>query len=193
MPPDIIDLTASGTDLRLPRDTAGGPSISTLDSFVSSASADDLRYVLARVLRKSETARKVARMKIGICRETRRMSHSANSTGKVEREKQKGQGDRWKVCVRCGEYYGPNDETDLCKKKYHPGMFFLCTYMRVSRRPGHTANVLPGVLEPDYQSDYWADWDEDCHGYIELQKDEHHGGFMYTCCKKAGDEEGCRL
>lgn len=46
-------------------------------------------------------------------------------------------------------------------------------------------------MEPDYQSDFWADWDEGCHGYIHEQADEYPGGFTYDCCGEPGDSTGC--
>lgn len=52
-----------------------------------------------------------------------------------------------------------------------------------------------GELEPDYESDFWADHDEDCHGTIDSDwcRKEYPDGFIWTCCEKTGTEEGCKL
>ncbi|CAD0112816.1 unnamed protein product, partial [Aureobasidium uvarum] len=47
-------------------------------------------------------------------------------------------------------------------------------------------------LEIDWDGDFWADHDEDCHGTIDLDlADESPEGFEWTCCKGDGDAEGC--
>ena len=51
-----------------------------------------------------------------------------------------------------------------------------------------------GNLEVDYQSDYWADHDEDCHGPTDTDwmRKEFPGGFRWDCCDEPGDgEKGC--
>ncbi|KAK0624199.1 hypothetical protein B0T14DRAFT_426372 [Immersiella caudata] len=52
-----------------------------------------------------------------------------------------------------------------------------------------------GEMEPDYDSDFWADHDERCHGTIDSDfcRSEYPEGFIWTCCEKGGDEEGCRM
>lgn len=47
--------------------------------------------------------------------------------------------------------------------------------------------------EMDDEGDCWVDWDENCHGRIEDQKDEYPEGFLYSCCGRTGDLEGCRI
>lgn len=51
-----------------------------------------------------------------------------------------------------------------------------------------------GDLEPDYEGDFWADHDEDCHGEIDSDdmRKEFPEGFRWDCCNKLGDEPGCR-
>jgi hypothetical protein len=53
---------------------------------------------------------------------------------------------------------------------------------------------LEGVLDVDWDSDVWADHDENCHGPIDTQENQHNHpeGFIWTCCDKFGDEPGCR-
>ncbi|OPB44872.1 hypothetical protein A0O28_0090100 [Trichoderma guizhouense] len=51
-----------------------------------------------------------------------------------------------------------------------------------------------GELEPDYDGDFWADHDENCHGTIDTDemRDEFPEGFIWSCCDKGGDDIGCR-
>lgn len=51
------------------------------------------------------------------------------------------------------------------------------------------------MLEPDWDSDIWADNDEDCHGPVDTPENQHDHpeGFIWTCCDKLGDEPGCRI
>jgi hypothetical protein len=46
----------------------------------------------------------------------------------------------------------------------------------------------------DYESDFWADHDVRCHGPYEAFKDDpnYAEGFMWECCDKSGDDEGCK-
>lgn len=51
-------------------------------------------------------------------------------------------------------------------------------------------------MEPDYEGDFWADHDENCHGTIDSDwaRKEYPQGFIWTCCDELGDEdedEGC--
>ncbi|KAF4625133.1 hypothetical protein G7Y89_g13036 [Cudoniella acicularis] len=52
----------------------------------------------------------------------------------------------------------------------------------------------PGEKEVDYEGDFWADHDEDCHDLIrDLEDDPDFAkGFMWTCCEKNGDDPGCK-
>lgn len=51
--------------------------------------------------------------------------------------------------------------------------------------------MVIGQVEPDFDGDFWADHDEDCHGRISDLEDEFPEGFKYRCCGKAGDSRGC--
>jgi hypothetical protein len=46
----------------------------------------------------------------------------------------------------------------------------------------------------DYESDFWADHDENCHGPYEAFEDDpdYAEGFIWDCCDKPGDNEGCK-
>lgn len=48
-------------------------------------------------------------------------------------------------------------------------------------------------MEIDWDGDFWADHDEDCHGRIEDQKDEFPEGFNWSCCGSSGEEPGCAV
>ena len=49
-------------------------------------------------------------------------------------------------------------------------------------------------LEVDYAADVWADHDENCHGTIDTDemREVNPEGFVWDCCDKPGDEEGCQ-
>ena len=50
-----------------------------------------------------------------------------------------------------------------------------------------------GDLEVDYDGDFWADHDEDCHGTIDTNTNrrEHPEGFKWSCCGEPGGSQGC--
>ena len=67
----------------------------------------------------------------------------------------------------------------------------------VSRDYRLTDNMRPlttcikGEREADYESDFWADHDENCHGRINELEDEYPQGFVWTCCDEIGTADGC--
>ncbi|KUJ12173.1 uncharacterized protein LY89DRAFT_722537 [Mollisia scopiformis] len=52
----------------------------------------------------------------------------------------------------------------------------------------------PGSKEVDYEADIWADHDPRCHGnYSDFKDDAGMAeGFIWDCCDKDGDDEGCK-
>ena len=50
-----------------------------------------------------------------------------------------------------------------------------------------------GEKEPDYDSEFWCDHDEDCHGHIDDLADEptYEDGFVWSCCEKIGSGRPC--
>jgi hypothetical protein len=46
----------------------------------------------------------------------------------------------------------------------------------------------------DWDGDFWADHDEDCHGTIddEASRIEYPEGFKWDCCEELGDQKGCK-
>ncbi|KAK4082343.1 uncharacterized protein Triagg1_2155 [Trichoderma aggressivum f. europaeum] len=73
------------------------------------------------------------------------------------------------ICVQCNSTFDPSDTAKNCF--YHNG-----------------------ELEANYDDDFWADHDEDCHGTIDTDemREEFPEGFIWNCCDKSGDELGCR-
>lgn len=51
-----------------------------------------------------------------------------------------------------------------------------------------------GRKELDYDGDFWADHDDDCHGNPEdfIDAEDYAEGFIYSCCQKLGDAPGCQ-
>lgn len=49
-------------------------------------------------------------------------------------------------------------------------------------------------MEPDDESDFWADHDENCHGTIDSDwaREEYPDGFVWTCCDRLGTAPGCK-
>ncbi|KAL7932100.1 hypothetical protein V8C35DRAFT_308482 [Trichoderma chlorosporum] len=74
------------------------------------------------------------------------------------------------ICVQCDLAFDPSSTTKDCS--YHNG-----------------------ELEVDYDGDFWADHDEDCHGTIDTDemREEFPEGFQWTCCNLSGDADGCQL
>ncbi|KAI1122576.1 hypothetical protein F5Y10DRAFT_71377 [Nemania abortiva] len=74
-----------------------------------------------------------------------------------------------KICVQCQDAFDEDDNNDKACR-YHDG-----------------------ELEPDYDGDFWADHDEDCHGVIDCdeRREEFPEGFRWSCCQKLGHRGGC--
>ncbi|PMD27004.1 hypothetical protein NA56DRAFT_697154 [Hyaloscypha hepaticicola] len=77
---------------------------------------------------------------------------------------------RYTICLRCKAEFDvtANDKRD-------------CTW--------HS-----GEKEADFEDDFWADHDEDCHGDIDDLVDDPdvQDGFKWSCCGELGDAEGCK-
>ncbi|KAM0665680.1 hypothetical protein ACQRIU_005941 [Beauveria bassiana] len=50
-----------------------------------------------------------------------------------------------------------------------------------------------GTLETDYDSEFWADYDESVHGDIDTKRNrkDYPDGFFWSCCGGLGSENGC--
>ncbi len=90
----------------------------------------------------------------------------------------------FETCIQCNEEYNVlQNDKESCT--WHPGTALLCFIITVLK--------LAGSREPDYESEVWDDWDEDCHGRILDQEDEFPEGFIWRCCEENGIHEGCEL
>lgn len=56
-----------------------------------------------------------------------------------------------------------------------------------------TTRNFTGLKQVGFHNDFWADHDPDAHGEPETFKDDpdFQDGFVWSCCKGAGDAEGC--
>jgi hypothetical protein len=54
--------------------------------------------------------------------------------------------------------------------------------------------IRPGEKELDYESEFWADHDERCHGPMDSFFDDpdYADGFLWDCCQESGSNEGCK-
>ncbi|RTE68946.1 hypothetical protein BHE90_016676 [Fusarium euwallaceae] len=75
------------------------------------------------------------------------------------------------ICVQCGDCFVEGEDRLLLDCCYHSG-----------------------ELEVDWDGDFWADHDENCHGPIDTEenREDYPEGFFWTCCDKPGDTLGCR-
>jgi hypothetical protein len=57
------------------------------------------------------------------------------------------------------------------------------------------SNKLPGNHEIDWDSDFWADHDEMCHGPIDTEENmkEFPEGFFWDCCEENLSDPGCQI
>lgn len=55
--------------------------------------------------------------------------------------------------------------------------------------------IETGELDPDYDSDFWAFYDERFHGVIDSDfcRKEYPEGFLWTCCDEIGTHPGCKF
>lgn len=56
-----------------------------------------------------------------------------------------------------------------------------------------TLNFLKDLLDVDYDSSTWYDWDERCHGPMDSEENQksYPEGFQWLCCEKSGKARGC--
>lgn len=55
--------------------------------------------------------------------------------------------------------------------------------------------ISSGTMDPDHETEFWEDHEEATAGMIDSEemRQEYPDGFIWSCCSKRGDEEGCRL
>jgi hypothetical protein len=56
-------------------------------------------------------------------------------------------------------------------------------------------HIIAGEDEVNWDSDFWADHDEDCHGTIDTEenREEFPEGFIWSCCEKDMSDPGCQI
>jgi hypothetical protein len=69
------------------------------------------------------------------------------------------------------------------------------SFLRSDVHSNRPTNICSGSLAVDYESDLWADHDENCHGDIDTPENQREfpEGFIYSCCEKRGGSEGCEV
>ncbi|KIW31559.1 uncharacterized protein PV07_03196 [Cladophialophora immunda] len=77
----------------------------------------------------------------------------------------------YEMCSQCGTEYEV-EENERVKG--------LCVYH-------------PGEKELDFESDFWADHDPNCHGDPDsfIDDPDYAEGFLWSCCDEEGGAEGC--
>ena len=96
---------------------------------------------------------------------------------------------KFATCINCSDEF---DVTDNGKYSctWHPGIYLRLLLRQICL---FELTESTGDREPDYGADIWTDHDEDCHGRISDLEDEYPQGFIYSCCGRVGDAEGCRI
>lgn len=102
---------------------------------------------------------------------------------------------RYATCTNCEEEFDiTQNESGDCV--YHPGKSagsrIPDDFMAASMELILTCRIEE--TEVDYDGDAWADHDEDWHGTIDSEemRREFPEGFIYPCCDKNGESEGCK-
>ena len=83
----------------------------------------------------------------------------------------------------------------LMLRKIMKGVVIGIQVMVVPRFIRSPANQCVGQKEVNYDAEFWADHDEDCHGSCESFEDEFEAqeGFTWSCCETTGDNAGCKI
>ena len=93
---------------------------------------------------------------------------------------------RFAKCENCGEEFDVT-ENDERRCHWHTGKYR-------SLIDSSTTDQSLGKKSVNYDSDFWADHDENCHGSYESYEDDSEAqeGFTWPCCETTGDNEGCK-
>ena len=100
-----------------------------------------------------------------------------------------------------GKYYSSGDDSDSeeedsdIDKSDYPSDDPPSDPSDISSNDSNYERYHPGYLDIDWDGDFWADWDEDCHGYIDTEerREEYPEGFIYSCCNQDGTSNGCQI
>lgn len=101
---------------------------------------------------------------------------------------------RFEYCVQCKkEFEVTKNGPEACV--WHEGIIYLeSTKGGVLHVFVANASRQKGEMEPDYDSGFWADNDEDCHGPVDSKenREDYPEGFIWDCCEEKGNEStGC--
>ncbi|KAH7371398.1 hypothetical protein BKA66DRAFT_469725 [Pyrenochaeta sp. MPI-SDFR-AT-0127] len=142
-----------------------------LDEAIKSATVHRLQAVLRDICNASPDAKKLARSML-LIEENVMNAKSENSDVHLNTNKKRPfPSQRYEVCEQCEKEFDVLDNPDdACK--WHDG-----------------------ELEADSDGDFWADHDENVHGTIDSDfcREEYPEGFVWDCCDKLGNEEGCQV
>ena len=82
-----------------------------LSEYLQAASKNELSTLLKTVLSKSEDAEKAAREEV------------VDRNNRAQYKKSQARGDnRWKMCVRCDNFYDTQGLDLVCTERHHPGL-----------------------------------------------------------------------
>ncbi|GAB7359416.1 hypothetical protein MBLNU230_g6065t1 [Neophaeotheca triangularis] len=86
----------------------------------------------------------------------------------------------------------PNDSSTRKRKAFERCVNCRGTFEVLKNEDGDCV-YHHGLKQVEFHNDFWADHDPDAHGEPETFKDDpdFQDGFVWSCCKGAGDAEGC--
>ncbi len=111
-------------------------------------------------------------------------SRAKAATGDQPNLKKRKPNSTLSICVQCeNTFSGDSDEQCI----YHPG-----EHVAILGLLQNAANMITGIMEADYEDDFWAD---EHHENIDTpeNREEYPDGFVWTCCENLGSEPGCKL
>jgi hypothetical protein len=100
---------------------------------------------------------------------------------------------RFVECEDCEEQFDLGDNLrGWCV--WHPGapLPFKTLYQSIFLQHGLRSNSGDKEIDEDHET--WDDWEEGMRGPMEdtASDSEFAGGYIWTCCQKRGDEDGCK-
>ncbi|KAF2111595.1 hypothetical protein BDV96DRAFT_623661 [Lophiotrema nucula] len=158
------------------------PSLDLLYEAIDTTSVDRLREFVRELCASSETGRKHFSDRLLLSepiadnapmaedKENEPTEGGASTSQKRKRTEEYTVQQRYEMCTQCETEYD------------------------VSTNSSTSCVWHDGYTEPDYDGDFWADPDEDCHGTIDTDdmREEFPEGFVWNCCDAEGDARGCQ-
>jgi hypothetical protein len=130
------------------------------------------------------------------CVENKRLKNAIATSAKRKRAESISATDkkrqrRFMTCHTCLQEYDTTQNTDR-SCRYHPGKHSQLNLERLREAEDAYIVCLDGK-EVDYDGDFWADHDEDCHGQIDgfVDDPDYAEGFIWACCEEYGNALGC--